>query len=350
MKAGRIILIIILLAFAVFVFFKLKGNKEEVNRLTELAEASVDAFPVRVETINRSDFESSIRLSGRLSARDEVMLTSALNGRVGSILVEAGQEVKKGQVLMTLEDDLIRSEVSIAKAAYEQAKSDLDKFTRLKEGDAVTGQQLELLQLKAESTKTQYQGAQKKLDETRIKSPIDGVVHQVLTKVGSLCGPSVPVCEIVNIEDLILKLNGGETLAASVEKGDSVSIKIPVKSLSDVPGIITYVGVKPGYTGLFPIEIEVHNSEELKAGYLANVNFSKRLNDQIVVPKASVYGTNQNRYVYIIENDLAAQTPVVTGIEDGSSVTVLEGLDEGQLLVIEGANRLSDGSSVKIIE
>jgi RND family efflux transporter MFP subunit len=349
MKRGYIISLIIIAALAVFIFFKLRENKKDIDRLTSLAEEKITTFPVNTFEVKKGDQTKVTMLSGRLSAAEEIILTSALPGRVAKIHVENGDVVKEGSLLISLEDDIVKSEVEVTKAAYDKAKADLEKFRRLRESNAVTSQQLELLQLNEQSSKTKYEGALQKLKETRIVSPINGVVHQVMTKVGSLCGPTTPVCELVNVEELKLRLGVGENIASRVQKYDSVQIDIPVINQSGIVGTVAYVGVKPGFTGLFPLEVSLKNTGTLKAGYMAEVSLNEIFKDVIAIPKMAVQGSSNSRFVFVVSGEKAKRVPVKLGPALGDEVIIQTGLNDGQFLITEGANRLSDGYAIKVV-
>lgn len=349
MKKGYIISLIVIVALAVLIFYKLKSNKEDIDRLTSLAEEKISVYPVRVVEATKGNKVATSFLSGRLIAAEEIMLTSALAGRVEEIHVKNGDKVTQGQLLISLEDKIIRSEVGITKAAYEKAKSDLEKFTKLAASDAVTSQQLELLKLNEQSSKAKYEGALQKLNETRITAPISGTVHQVMTKVGSLCGPTTPICELVDTRSLKLKLSVGENIASKVITGDSVRIDVPVVNIKGLPGRVTYVGVKPGYTGMFPLEIVLQNNGQLKAGYRAEITINRTLNDVTAVPKSAVQGSVDEKYVFVAAGMNAKKKKVVTGTTLNNEIVITRGITPGDLIVTEGANRLEDGSSIKIV-
>jgi membrane fusion protein (multidrug efflux system) len=193
---------IIALSLVAIVVLMLIRNKQEINAQIEFAERKVDAYPVRVVEVELGTLDTKLQLSGILSGSQELMVMAETQGRVKSIFKKEGDWVTKGEIIAQVDDELMNAQLKVTKANLEKANKDLERAKTLSEGDAITRQQLEGLELNAKAAEAKYTVAKKRLADAKIKAPISGYINKMFLKQGGMIGAAVPVCELVNIRSL----------------------------------------------------------------------------------------------------------------------------------------------------
>ena len=199
---------IIALSLVAIVVLMLIRNKQEINAQIEFAEKKVDAYPVRVEEVKLGSLDTKLELSGILSGSHELMVMAETQGRVQSIFKKEGDWVTKGEILAQVDDELMNAQLMVTQANLEKANKDLERAKTLSEGDAITQQQLEGLQLNAKAAEAKYTVAKKHLADARITAPIAGYINKLFLKEGGMIGATVPACELVNTRSLKMSVKG----------------------------------------------------------------------------------------------------------------------------------------------
>ncbi len=111
--------------------------------------------------------------------------------------MKIGEEVKKGDMIVQIDDFYARQEFEMAKKAFEQIQKDYNRYANLAGVDAVTQQQLEQLRLQLEGAQTKMNSLEKRLNDYIIKAPVAGIINQLFVSKGNATGPGTPVCEII---------------------------------------------------------------------------------------------------------------------------------------------------------
>jgi RND family efflux transporter MFP subunit len=328
-------------------------NKQDMKQQAELSERKVEAIPVTVKRIVPEPLPIMVESAGILKASEEVMVMSQTQGTVTGVHVRIGSRIGKDQVIARVESDLNNTEVAVNKAAYEKARKDYERAMRLAEGDAITAQQLEGLELQVEAAEARLQGARKKLNNTTITAPFSGTVNQVFVKKGGTLGPGVPVCEIVDISKLLLTVKVSEQDVLRITVGDTAAVTLDTYPDRAFAGNVTGVAQKADYSLLYSVEMELLNMDDLKlrAGMFARVQF--RIGDPdsgAVIPRRAIIGSIKAPYVFVVEEGLAHRKSVVIAYQYGDQVKLASGLDPGDLVVVAGQQNLLDGTKVKVID
>lgn len=347
-----IILIVLIILIAVITWV-LIGNKKTLEKEELLSESNVEVIPVMVDEITRTELHERLTFSGILKPEKELMVISQTQGEVKEVHYELGDYVKKGSLIVQVDNEMLMAQFQLAEANYEKAKRDIERFEKMAEVDGVTRDQLENMQLNLKNSEAQYITVNKRLSDTSIEAPFSGHINQMFTKKGSMLGPGVPVFEIVNIDKFKMTIKCTEDEIIHINKGMDVLIK--PKSLNDVElnGKISKVSVSADMAQQYTIEISISKSSDqpLKGGMISVVEIlGSEKYDIIAVNKNNIISINGKDYVYRVIDQRAVQTEVITGISVNDNVEIKEGLNIGDQVVTSGLNLLSDGEKVKIVE
>jgi HlyD family secretion protein len=387
------------------------------------AAAEPVAAPVAVQTPSRGAISRTLRYAGTLEPRAIVTVLSKVPGRVERILVSEGEPVRKGQLLVLMEDDVARLQAEQAAAALAAAQAQLEKARRgvrpeeltnaqatvaaaekdLADADtafqraerlyadgAITKAAREEAQAKLRAARTgvenarrsvqmmeqgagseeqrmaeaqlasaraQYDLAKLNRDNTRVTAPIGGQVAKVPIDEGNLAGAATPLLVIVNETAMVVKAAVPERhYGAFLAAGEAIKAEAVFAALPDrgaLPGRLISISptIDPA-TRTFTAEIEVTDPKgELRSGMYASVTFEvERADDALLVLAAALCSRGGGRGVFVVDGKVARFRAVRTGIEGDGVVQVLEGLSDGDRVVVDGNAFLEDGQRVSVGE
>ena len=337
---------------ALLLFVTACGNGGQENGEDENRRST----PVYVSKIQPSTFKHFINVQGDVESDKTIMITPKTSATVEEILVRAGQQVNKGDILAKLDGEITRNQLNQAETQLELAKTLFERQQNLREQNI--GSEVEFLQ-----AKTQYESAQSQLASLKeqyeyytIRATISGTVDRVDLKVGETVGPTLPVFQISNSDALKVTTEVSEAYITRVNETDSVEITFPslnssVKKQLDVVS----KAINPS-NRTFGVEIYLPGGVEgIRPNMMARVSINDtKLEEQIVVPVNTVQQANDIRYVFVAEQTengwIAKNKEVTTGLNYGNSLVVTGGLQTGDLLITSGYANLSDGSAISIQE
>ncbi len=331
--------------------------------------------PVRAVTAQRRNLSVYLHAIGTVVPINIVTVKSRVEGQLLSIGFEEGQAVEKGKVLAEIDPLSYKIRLSQVEANQRQnqsqlrtAKSDLERFVQLHGQKLVTQQQLEAQQaLVAEkegalaADQALVEDARRQLAYTRIDAPISGRLglRQVdagnLVRVGDAGGLVVitqmqPIAVSFTVPEIDLQkvvepLRAGEQLEVEAwDRNDQNKLASGV--LKTVDNQIDLA------TGTLRLKAEFANADEkLFPNQFVNIRLRVRtLNDVIVVPASTVQYGSRGPYVYLVsEEKKATVRDVVVGPADGSNQSIAKGLEVGDVVILEGVDRLREGRNVNVV-
>ncbi len=346
------------------------------------ATGGTDIKEVDVATVAKGDVRSSVIASGQIAFREEVQLRSEVIGKVVELLVEEGDAVDQGQLLMRLDPEAFAQEVEqqtafvrMQEIAIERQEQQIAHLQRLlirqrelfKKGSvgeetietfahnhAVAKTDLAANRHSLAQANARLAKAKDMLSKTEIRAPIKGIVTTLDIKVGetviagttNIVGSSMMT--IASGQDLITEVYVDEADIAALQLGqmaDVFSVAYPDTPLSaQVEMIGSAARQYPGRQGLaFKVRLKLTDTKEktLFSGLSCRVEiFDDALSDTIAVPIEAILGDGENRYVYVVEDDKAVKRDVVIGASSDELQQVVEGLVESETIVVGPFRRL----------
>ena len=269
-------------------------------------------------------------------------------GRITKINVEIGDFVKAGQVLAEID----KAQLQQAQLSLKNQEVELTRLKSLYEAGGLSKSDLDAIELQYNVTKTQVENL---LENTVLRSPINGVVTARNYDVGDMCSMSAPIFTVEQIIPVKLLVGISESDYSKVKKGDSVEIKadaVPDKTFYGKINRI-YPTIDPA-TRTFTVEVVVQNNyRTLRPGMFVRATVNFGTNNNIVIPDVAVVkqqGSGE-RFVYVLNQDgTVTYQKVVLGVRMGAEYEVLEGLEDGATIVTGGQIRLKDGIKVTVNE
>lgn len=312
-------------------------------------------YYVSVEKVSRKNLNTKVSLTGTIYANNDVNILSETSGKVVAVYAKVGDFKQANSVLVQVDDELRKAALMSAEANYEKAKKDYERFQKLYEEKSISEGQLDQAKVGAAMAEAQYIVAKRQYEDTKIKTPISGYVTARNVDIGSMVQGAPQPTFIANVVDLSrvkVKLNLSETDAAIVKVGDAVKVTTDVYPGIVFNGRVESISNKGDEAHTYPTEISIVNQSQhlLKAGMFARVEFSSsKANDVIAIPREALVGSIKNPQVFVVENNTAKLRNVTLGTESGIYVQVLNGLNVGDVLVVNGQNNLEDNTKVEIL-
>ena len=354
MKRGIITVILIIVVIGAIALV-LKNNKKKNDAQTALVAQGSGAISVRVAPVKKVAVDLDFSANGNFIPKKELNFLSENAGRITKIYVEEGDHVRKGQVLAHIDAEIINTDKETAQAALDNAIRDEARYASSFKTGGVTQQQLDQAKLATRNARLRLQSSARRVSDANIKSPIDGIVNKKYIETGAfVTAQGTQLFELVDVSRLKLKVNVNEGQVANLKTGETVQIKSNVFPSDNFSGKITFIAAKADETLNFPIEIEVENNHKntIKAGMYGTAIFKFPAQAAtITIPRGSFVGSVSSNEVFVLgEGNTAKQRKVVAGRIIGDQVEILDGLKEGETVIISGQINLVDGSPVAIIK
>ncbi|MFZ4621446.1 MAG: efflux RND transporter periplasmic adaptor subunit [Bacteroidota bacterium] len=329
-------------------------NNQPSNDPQSTAPAGIStASSVSVITAAKQNVMERFSSVGTITANNDVAIISETQGRVVKVYTEVGDYKKAGSVLVEVDSELKEAAYKAAKVSYEKAKNDLTRFEELYKEKSISDSQMEQARWAFQTAEAQYIVARRQLSDTKITTPISGIVTARNVNIGSFvqgAPQSTVVANVVDISKLKVKLNIAEKDVFRLKAGSKVEITTDVFPNTAFTGTITTISAKGDEAHTYPVEVVMDNSkQQLKAGMFAHITFNPQSSSNaLVIPREAIVGSMKDAKVYVVKNNVASLRSVTVGKSFGISVEVLKGLNEGESVVVNGQNNLKDNASVVV--
>lgn len=353
MKKVITTIIVIIVALGAIAYVLMNNKKKNEAKTAFIAEGG-GAVTVRVAAVEKKTVDLDFSVNGNFIPHQDLNFLSESAGRVSAIYVEEGARVSKGQVLARIDAEIINTDKETAEASYQNALRDEARYASSYETGGVTKQQLDQAKLATQNAKLRLQASQRRVSDANIKSPINGIVNKRYIEVGSfVTAQGTQLFELVDVSKLKLKVNVNEAQVANLKVGDVIEIRSSVFPTEKFSGKVSFIAPKADGTLNFPIEIEVANLKDnrLKAGMYGTAVFKfPKQAPGILIPRTSFVGSVSSNQVFVLENNTSKLRNVIAGRIIGEYVEILEGLKEGETVIISGQINLAEGTPVSIVK
>jgi len=308
---------------------------------------------VGVTDLKNGTFRHFIDLQGRVDAEESVAATSKMPGTLKKVHVDNGDNVKKGQLLAEMDDavilkslDELEGQLAVATDLYNRQKSLWEQNI---------GSEVQYIQAKnnKESLERSMSTLKENWGNTKIYAPTNGTVDLVILKAGQAISPGIPLCNILNLNDLLIKGEVTEAYVSKVKKGDMVQVYFPDQD-KQVSSRVTYVSQSINPTNrTFTIECELGRGD-YRANQIAVLKIVDYQNTKaITIPVNFVQTGEDGDYVLILEpadnvnEGLVRKAPITVGQNYSGYVEVVNGLKEGDKVISTGFQDVNVGEKVK---
>jgi len=341
---------------------ELKTLEEQVKKLDEAILELDDnsKLPlVSTLTVQLKEFQHYLELQGDVVTDQNVLVYPEMSGTLYRVYVEEGQRVSKGQLLASIDDGGLSSQLAQLKTQAELAKTTFERQKRLWEQNI--GSEIQYLQAKTqfEAQQSAVKQLESQVGKSSIRAPFSGIVDNVIKDEGTVVspGPGSEVFRIVNLSDMYIDVEVPESHLPNVTHGKEVEAYFPVLG-ETIKTKVRQTGnfINPSNRS-FIAEVPVPNKNgHIKPNLTAQVKINDYTNKNAILIPQSVVSENAEgeQYVYIIDaqdGELIAKKSIIKpGLTQGDYLEVLEGISAGSQVIVEGARSIRDGQTVKVLD
>ena len=315
---------------------------------------SGDLIPVRVKSLKKEKVTHHIKATAYIQAKVQAFVSPEMNGQIKHFYVKEGQFVKKGQTLFVLNSSVIRSSIEEVKTGLELATTLYNKQKELR--DKKIGKELDYLQAKnrKESLEAKLKTLNAQLNMTVVKAPVSGIVDEIYLKEGEMAAPGRQVINLVNLHKMEADADVSEKYLPYIHSGDSAILTFPAYPDLEIKTKISRTGnvINP-INRTFKVEIDfINRDNKIKPNMIAQVSLADYSGEDLIIPSILVKKDTKGDYVFLVNNkngnDIAEKVYVKTSYLIGDKIVIEEGLKEGDRLITEGYNLVSNNQKVTI--
>jgi RND family efflux transporter MFP subunit len=320
------------------------------------AEAAA-AAPVRAVPVESAAVAAQVRAVGVLAPRDEIRLAFKVGGVVDSIAVEAGDTVRRGQLLAVLKRGEVDASVAQATEGVEKSRRDLERASRLRADEVATEEQVQDLTTAYNVARASLDAARFNARFARIEAPADGVVLARLAQPDELVQGGQPVLVLGDTSTgWVVKTALADRDAVRVDLGGAAEVTFDAFPGRSFPGKVTRIAAASDpMTGTFEVEIDVSASgARFARGLVGKVTLdlvSAGTASTLIPVSALVEADGAAATVYVLDAQATAarRKQVTVGAIVGDRVIVSAGLEPGERVITDGAAWLTDGRAVRVV-
>ena len=328
------------------------------------AGAGARALTVRVASVTARDVVYEIKAPGTLEAEELVQITAQVEGVAADMRFHEGDRVGRSTVLMRIDPDRYRLELERAEATYQKgladarrAAADAARREQLAKENLVAAEELnrarqeaERLAADAQSAKAARDIAAQNVARASVRPAQPGVINTKVVDTGKFVKTGDVLATVVDVSRLRLRFKVSE--AESLRARAAQNVRFHVASLGNrefVATIYHVSDVADPATRQVEVLAWVKNPGELKPGFFAEVNLaSETRHNALVVPEGAVQASERGFVTYVVQDGKARLHPIQIGLRTGTGlVEILSGVKAGDVVVVEGSDRLTDGLAVQ---
>ncbi len=345
---------------------KLETLKKEIAKLQaeanslekELNAGSVASMgkTVEVATVKKGLFQSFIAIEGVADANESTIATPKVPGTIVRVLVQPGMQVTAGQILAQLDNTAISQGKNELNQQLVFVTTLFEKQKRLWEKGVGTEVQYLSAKNQKEALEKSLKTLEAQIDMYNIKSPITGTLESADAKVGQAAAPGMPLFRVVNMSNIKVKADVAESHSKKIKAGDKIKIYFPdLKSEIDANISFAAKFIDP-LNRTFRVETKLPKVENLKPNMIAKLKIVDYENKSTIsVNSNSVQTTESGSYVVVAKtvpakngsNSFVAERRKVTVGKASEGMTeILDGLNEGDLVITAGYQELNDGQAI----
>jgi len=357
MKKKILLLVVLIISIGVvaILFIRAYRAKKDFSPPPSIEKIQEEeGIPVKTISPAIMDMEDVILVDGSVEPEKKAVITSRIDRVIKEITVEEGDPVRKDDIVVLLEKESIESNLQASKTALEETERDFKRAQALFESGAIARQDLDQARVELLRITAIHEVSLERVRDTRITSPLTGLVAHRYKEPGELSDKGKAILEIVDIKSVKVHCPISETQIRDLYIGQPVRI-----TFDAYPGrvwdesITTINPTGSGISRLFTIKISMDNPDLiLRPGMYARAEIIKKNHTNVLAlpQEAIVKDARGEPGVFLVcDGNKVAFTPVRPGIRKMGKVEILSDLDQDCRVVISGQNRLENGSKVKVM-
>jgi membrane fusion protein, multidrug efflux system len=307
------------------------------------------AATVTTTVVEPVEWTDSIRALGTAQANESVMITAKVTETVSRINFEDGDLVEAGDVLVELSGRAELAELAEARAGLQEAQQQLNRAEQLAERQLVARSDLDTRRAAAQSARARMDTISARLGDRVITAPFAGVLGFRQVSAGTLVTPGTTIASLDDISRIRLEFTVPETFIAALSVGQVVEASSAAYPDRSFEGVLRTIGSRiDPVTRSVTVRAEIENADRaLRPGMLMTVRIIRSPRQALVIPEISVVQVGGDAFVYRVrEDDTVERARVRIGGRRAGEAEVVEGLEAGERIVVQGVVKLRDGARI----
>ena len=306
---------------------------------------------VKMIPVVLAEFIESVEAVGTARANEQVIITSKYSDLVDEVYFDDGQIVKKGAVLVKLNNQEERAKVNELKANLSESRSHLKRLSELFSSRATSKSLVEQQEAKTKAVEAQLASAKAKLNDLTIRAPFSGVLGFREVSKGAYIDAGDAITSLDDLSIIKVDFHLPERLITHIHVGQKVSAANTAYLDKEFIGKISAIDSRiDASTRSIKVRATINNKAlKLRPGMLLNISVLLQVENILQLPESSIIPIEDKHYVFIENDGKAVRKAIKIGRRHPGVVEVVSGLVEGEKVVVEGALKLRDGSAISII-
>ena len=317
-------------------------------------EGKEETIRVTVEKATPTNDYSRLPYVGVVEEESSTSVSFTGMAMLKTLTVGEGESVRRGQLLAVIDETQARNALATAKAALDQAQDAYARMKQLHDNQSLPDMKWVEVQSQVSQAQSAYDICKKNLEDCRLYAPVSGVVGTKIMGVGETVLPTEPVLTILSIDNVKVRVSIPEREIAGITSGTATQISVDALGDETFQGGRIEKGVSADpLTHTYDIRIRVANpGRKLLPGMVARVHINKeelgmKNGGAITLPvKAVQQSTDKSLFAWTVQQGKARRTPVTIGQTVGNRVVIETGLKEGDQVIVEGYQKLGEGTPV----
>lgn len=311
------------------------------------------ALPVAAAPVQRRDLARSIVVAGAVEPVRLIGVNSQTAGTVLAINAQEGDRVAAGDLLAELDGREAEAQLARARAVYAGAATKFARDSQLHASTIVTDAELEASRSAYSVARSDVQLWETRRAFTRITAPSAGIVTAKQIEAGSAVSPNQRLFDLADVSLLVVRVQLSELDVVHVTRGAAVAVRLDAYPEARIDGRVRRIfpSADPA-SRLVPVEVALGArpaAVDVRPGFLARLQFAlDRRDGALAVPASAVGVTDAGPFVYVVEADTLLQKPVTIGVTVEGWIEVIEGVRDGERVVVSGHTNLRPGARVRV--
>lgn len=347
---GLLLLVTIVLIVGLFMVIGDRKDQLEEERAHTLA-TEKPAINVIVMKMRPGLIRDRINLPGIIEPWERLELLAKIDGAIVDVPVSEGDWVSEGDIMAGIDPTDYEIRLVSAKAAYTLALANFKRAQVLFDKGLIPQADLDSLSTQVQTTRAAMKNGELMLSRCTITAPISGIIRRLDAKVGLLLNVADPIARILQVDRVKAMIGIPESDVSSVQTIDEVELTIQALDDRVISGRKHQLAVSPDSSArLYKLELEVDNQDgSILPGMFVRAEIvKKRVEKVLAVPLYSVLSRNGDKFVFVEEDGVARRRDVKLGIVEEWLVEVVDGLQPGDHVIVEGHRSVEDGQEVKV--
>ncbi|ALI98002.1 efflux RND transporter periplasmic adaptor subunit [Rufibacter tibetensis] len=357
MKIKHIVYALLIIGLGALVYYRISSNKEQAGAGGPGGGGKGPGGPgggpaMRVSGVVATprEFANSLSVTGSIEANEQIQVRGQVSGLVRSINFQEGSNVRKGQVLVKIDDSELRAQLAQAQTRQTLAAENERRARLLLEKEAISREEYDVARAELKTAQAQIQLVRAQLAKTSITAPFAGKVGLRAVSAGSFLSPETVVTNLVSINPIKISFAVPEKYAAQVKLNTEITFTVAGTQEKYKAKVYAIEPSIEATTRTLQLRARADNSSgKLLPGSFANIQLPLTvINDALLIPTQAVVPVQNGKKVFITENGKAKEVMIETSTRTEKDLLVTSGLSAGDTVLTTGIMSLKAGSPVKV--